>query len=177
MNDLVREGKVRLKGLSAYSEDHFETLVPLIQPTVLQSWAHALDDHFVRPGSRLSQLMQTHHLSFVAFSPLAQGVLLDKFDPAHPPQFAPGDNRKDNKNFSPERLTMLKPKLQKLKARFGATTADLSAVALNYILAQPHVACVIPGFRNPRQAEFNVAGSGRTLSADDLQFIQDTLTG
>jgi aryl-alcohol dehydrogenase-like predicted oxidoreductase len=44
--------------------------------------------------------------------------------------------------------------------RFGSTE-DLVAVALNYVLGQPHVACVIPGFRNERQAKSNLRPMGR----------------
>src|SRR5947199_2208923 len=93
MDRLVKEGKVRIKGQSAYSADDFEKTVPVVRPAVLQSWAHALDDQFVRPGSPVDELMKTNDLSFVAFSPLAQARLLDKFDPKNPPQFEPGDNR------------------------------------------------------------------------------------
>jgi aryl-alcohol dehydrogenase-like predicted oxidoreductase len=175
MDALVKEGKVRVKGLSAYSNDDFERLVPKIRPQVLQSWANAIDDQFIRPGSRLQNVMQEHDLTFVAFSPLAQGRLLDKFNPDHPPQFEPGDHRKDSKSFSAEVLAELKPKLEKLKAKFGATTEDLAAVALQYILGHSSVSCVIPGFRNARQAKCNVAGADRALSADDLAFVRDTL--
>ena len=49
----VKEGKVRIKGQSAYSADDFEKTVPLVKPAVLQSWAHALDDQFIRAGSRV----------------------------------------------------------------------------------------------------------------------------
>src|SRR5436190_8390619 len=175
MDALVKEGKVRLKGQSAYSADDFEKTVPVVRPAVLQSWAHALDDQFVRPGSRVSNLMEKHGLSFVAFSPLAQARLLDKYDPSKPPQFEPGDHRKNSKAFSAEEIGKLKPKLEKLKKRFGGTTEDLASVALNYLLAQPRVACVIPGFRNERQARCNLAGVGRTLSEDDLKFIRETL--
>jgi myo-inositol catabolism protein IolS len=175
MDKLVEEGKVRVKGQSAYSADDFEKLVPVVRPQVLQSWAHALDDGFVRPGSRVSKLMEEHDLTFVAFSPLAQARLLDKYDPSKPPQFEPGDNRKDSQGFSGEAIAELKPKLKKLKERFGDSTEDLASVALNYILAQPRVACVIPGFRNERQAQCNVAAAGRTLSDSDIQFIRDTL--
>jgi len=174
MDQLVQEGKVRIKGQSAYSADDFERIVPVVNPQVLQSWAHALDDQFVRPGSRVSNLLQERGMSFVAFSPLAQGRLLDKYDPKNPPQFEPGDNRRDKESFSGETLAALQPKLQKLKARFGETTEDLAAVALNYILAQPDVACVIPGFRNERQARCNVAAAGRALSADDVAFVRET---
>jgi aryl-alcohol dehydrogenase-like predicted oxidoreductase len=175
MDELVEEGKVRLKGQSAYSADDFEKIVPVVNPQVLQSWGHALDDQFVRPGSRVSNLLAERRMSFVAFSPLAQARLLDKYDPKNPPQFEPGDNRRDKETFSGAALKALKPKLQKLKERFGDSTEDLVAVALNYILAQPNVACVIPGFRNERQAKCNVSAAGRYLSAEDVKFVQETL--
>ncbi len=175
MRGLVKEGKVRLVGLSAYSADDFERLAPVIRPQVLQSWAHALDDQFVREGSRVDRLMQEYGLSFVAFSPLAQGLLLDKFDPKKPPVFEPGDNRLNNAKFSAEALAALKPRMDRLKSRFGSATEDLAAMALNYVLAHPKVCCVIPGFRNERQARCNVAGSGRALTADDVQFVRDVV--
>jgi aryl-alcohol dehydrogenase-like predicted oxidoreductase len=175
MDRLVKEGKVRLKGQSAYSDADFEKTVPVVKPAALQSWAHALDDQFIRAGSRVQKLMEQYSLSFVAFSPLAQARLLDKFDPAKPPQFEPGDHRRGKEAFSAEAIARLKPKLEKLKSRFGRTTEDLAAVALNYVLAHPRVACVIPGFRNERQARCNLAATGRALSNDDLQFVRATL--
>lgn len=177
MEALVQEGKVRVKGLSAYSSDHFLKLVPVVRPAVLQSWAHALDDQFIRPGSPVSALMARGGLSFVAFSPLAQGALLDKYDAANPPTFEPGDHRRNSAAFKAERLAVLKPKLERLKARFGDTTEALASMALQYVLAQPHVACAIPGFRNPRQARCNVAGAGRALSDADVAFVRETLAG
>src|SRR5208282_5811361 len=104
LDRLQKEGKIRVKGQSAYSEADFERAVPVVKPTVLQSWANALDDHFVRPGSPLQKLMDQYQITFVAFSPLAQGLLLDKFDPASPPQFEPGDHRQGNKRFQTEEL-------------------------------------------------------------------------
>ena len=175
LDALVAEGKVRVKGQSAYSADDFERAVPLVKPQVLQSWANALDDQFVRPGSRIGNLMEQHGMTFVAFSPLAQGRLLDKFDPAHPPAFEPGDHRRGSDAFGADAIAALQPKLAKLKARFGDSTEALAAAALGYILAQPHVACVIPGFRNERQARCNLAAESRPLNVDDLTFIRETL--
>ncbi|MCE0485017.1 MAG: aldo/keto reductase [Methylacidiphilales bacterium] len=175
MNQLVKEGKVRVKGLSAYNIEDFEEVVPVVKPEALQSWANALDDRFVQPGSRLVKLMDQHDLTFVAFSPLAQGILLDKYDPAKPPAFESGDNRKDHQAFGAENLKRLKPKLEKLKARFGSSTETLAATALNYILAQPRVACVIPGFRNENQARCNLGATKQELTPEDIRFIRDTL--
>jgi aryl-alcohol dehydrogenase-like predicted oxidoreductase len=173
LDALVKEGKVRIKGQSAYSYEDFARVVPVVKPVVLQSWANAMDDQFVRPGSPLVALMEKFDLTFVAFSPLAQGVLLDKYSADKPPQFEPGDYRTRSNNFSTEALAKVKPKLEKLKARFGSTTEDLAAMALNYLLAQPRVACVIPGFRNERQARCNLAGVNRTLSESDVAFIRE----
>ena len=177
MDRLVEEGKVRVKGQSAYSADDFERVVPKVRPSCLQSWAHALDDQFIKPGSRVSELMASNDLTFVAFSPLAQGRLLDKFDPKNPPTFEPGDHRQHNGGFKAEAIEKLQPKLEQLKARFGSTTEDLAAVALRYVLSQPYVACAIPGFRNERQVRCNLAGSNLVLSTEDVQFIRELLQG
>ena len=177
MDSLVAEGKVRLKGQSAYSVADFERAVPKVRPVVLQSWAHALDDGFIREGSPLQTLMETYVCNFVAFSPLAQGRLLNKFNPGNPPQFEPGDHRKGSSAFSAEAITALKPKLELLKARFGETTEDLAAMALGYVLAHPRIACVIPGFRNERQAKCNLAGVSKVLLPEDVAFVRATLKG
>jgi aryl-alcohol dehydrogenase-like predicted oxidoreductase len=175
MDRFVKEGKVRIEGQSAYSADDFERVVPVVRPQVLQSWAHALDDQFVRPGSRVQDLMEKYGMTFVAFSPLAQARLLDKYDPSRPPQFEPGDHRANSKAFTAEAIAALKPKLAKLKQRFGATSEDLASAALHYVLAQPRVSCVIPGFRNERQVSCNLAAVGRVMSTDDVAFVRQTL--
>lgn len=175
MDALVQEGKVRLKGQSAYNENDFAKTVPVVKPAVLQSWAHALDDQFIRPDSSVSRLMEENGLSFVAFSPLAQGRLLDKFDPKQPPVFEAGDHRQNRDAFKAEALADLQPKLRELKQRFGSSTEDLAGVALRYVLEQPKVACVIPGFRNERQVACNLAAENRELNPDDVEFIRRTL--
>lgn len=175
MDDLVAQGKVRIKGQSAYSADDFERVTPRVRPSVLQSWAHALDDGFIREGSRVSNLMERENMSFVAFSPLAQARLLDKFDPENPPQFEAGDHREHNGSFKPDALRALKPKLARLKERFGNETADLSAVAINYVLAHPRVACAIPGFRNAAQVKANLSGVGREFTTEDVAYVREAL--
>ncbi len=175
MNALVEEGKVRVKGQSAYASKHFEQIVPKLQPDVLQSWAHALDTKFIRPGTIVAELLRKHGMSFVAFSPLAQARLLGKFDPSRPPQFEPGDHRAGNAAFTAEALTELAPKIEALRARFGTSVEDLAGVALRYILGFPRVACVIPGFRNEAQVLANLAGVTRTLSDADRTFIAELM--
>jgi myo-inositol catabolism protein IolS len=171
LDALVKEGKVRLKGQSAYSDADFQRAVPVVKPAVLQSWGNALRPNFIKPDSVVGKLLAEHRMSFVAFSPMQQGILLDKFDPENPPSFDEGDNRRNHPRFQPDFLRPLKPKFAHLKARFGATTEDLAAVALRYVLNHPNVACAIPGFRNERQVACNLGGVHRQLSAADIAFI------
>lgn len=175
LDRLVEEGKVRIKGQSAYSSDDFVRVTPRVRPSVLQSWAHALDTRFIDPGSPVSNLMESEGMTFVAFSPLAQARLLDKYDPSKPPSFEPGDHRQNSGAFSAEAIAELKPKLAKLKGRFGDSIESLASVALNYVLAFPHVACVIPGFRNERQVQVNLGGAGQALTAEDVAFVKEAL--
>jgi aryl-alcohol dehydrogenase-like predicted oxidoreductase len=175
MDALVAEGKVRLKGQSAYNAADVVASVPVLKPTVLQSWANALDPQFVKLGSPVANLMAAHKMSFVAFSPLKQGLLLDKFDPDNPPQFEDGDIRKGNAGFGAENLRELRTKLARIKERFGSEIEDLSSVAQRYVLNHPNVACVIPGFRNERQVACNLAAVARSLSTEDLAFVEDVL--
>ena len=114
-------------------------------------------------------------MSYVAFSPLAQGLMLDKFDPENPPKFDEGDHRRAKDKYQPAALRELRPKLGILKARFGNTIADLSAIAQRYVLNHPNVACVIPGFRNETQVSCNLAAIERELSPEDIAFIDQTL--
>jgi len=173
MQQLIKQGKVRICGLSAYSSGDFSRLVPKIKPSVLQTWAHAIDDQFIRPGSDLQNLMDEHKLSLVTFSPLAQARLLDKYDPDNMPNFEPGDFRAVVDDFKPETIRALKPKLAKLKEKFGSTIEALASTALNFVLAHPNVACAIPGFRNEKQARCNVSAAGKKLTEDDVQFIRN----
>lgn len=173
LDALVQEGKVRLKGQSAYSDADFQRAVPVVRPMVLQSSANALRPHFIKPEGVVGKLLAEYQMSFVAFSPLQKGLLLDKFDPEHPPSFDEGDIRRTDSRFAPEFLRALKPKLAQLKARYGATPDDLAAVALRYVLNHPHVACVIPGFRNERQVAANLGGAQRALSAADIVWIDE----
>jgi aryl-alcohol dehydrogenase-like predicted oxidoreductase len=174
MRQLKKEGKIRLIGQSAYSAADFERLVPKVEPDVLQSWANIMDDRFIRAGSPVRNLLDARKMSFVAFSPLNQGVLLGKFDPKHPPKFEAGDHRLGDARFTTESLLKVQPKIEELKARFGKEVKDLARVALQYLLAEPCVACVIPGFRNSAQVEVNLAGADKPLSAEDVAFIRET---
>lgn len=59
--------------------------------------------------------MAENGITFVAFSPLAQGLLLGKYSASNPPQFDAGDHRKDSPRFQTENLEKLEPKIEAFK--------------------------------------------------------------
>ena len=173
MRKLKSEGKIRHIGLSAYTQEDFVRLIPIIDPDVLQASAHMLNLKMIDPGSPVAKLIAERDLGFVAFSPMAQGLLLDKYDAGNPPEFAEGDNRKRSIWFKADFLKQMKPKLEALKKRFGSSTGDLVRASLQYVLSYDAVSCVIPGFRNCAQVEMNLAPSGRHLSRDEAAWIKE----
>ncbi len=172
---LKREGKIRLIGQSAYSNDDFTRVVPKVGPDVLQSWAHALDTRYIDEGTPVRKLLDERKMSFVAFSPLGQGILLGKYKSTQKHEFEEGDHRKNSAQFSAENLSKVEPKIERLKQRFGDSQSELARVALQYLLSYPCVACVIPGFRNLAQVEVNLAGADRPLSAEDIAYVRSAV--
>jgi myo-inositol catabolism protein IolS len=170
---LKEEGKIRVIGQSAYSHEDFVRLVPKVKPEVLQSAASAIDDKFVREGSPTRQAMDKNNISFIAFGPVAQGLLLNKYDKNNPPKFDPGDHRANAPRFSKENLEKLEPKLQKLVTRFGGTTEELARMALQYLLHYEVVGSVIPGFRNLKQVKANLAGKDNPLCREEFDYIRE----
>lgn len=182
MHALVKEGKVRAVGQSAYSDEDFERAIPVLKPDVLQNKANLRYDPFIRPGCRVQQLMDAHGCTFVAFGPLDQGILLDKFDPEKPPRFEEGDYRNSRKDFAPDVLRGVRAKLARVKERFGVkdaeATAMLSSIASRWVLGHKNVCSAIPGFRNAAQARANVrAAADASMTDAEVGWLRGVFAG
>jgi aryl-alcohol dehydrogenase-like predicted oxidoreductase len=177
MHTLREEGKIRAIGLSAYSNERFQTLVPRIQPDILQGHCNILHDEFIHPEKAVSRLCKERGITFVTFGPLSQGVLLGKYNSANPPSFEDGDHRKNAERFSAAYLARVEGPLAEVKARFGATIPELARVALQYNLAHETVACTIPGFRNVSQVETNLAHTDKPLTEEEVSLIRGWFAG
>jgi len=172
MHKLKEEGKIRLIGQSAYSHEDFLRVVPKVKPEVLQSSASAMDDKYVADGTPTRKLLEENKMSFIAFGPVGQGLLLGKYNKNNPPQFEPGDHRLNAPRFSAESLANLEPKIEKLKAKFGSSIEDLARAALQYLLHYNVTGAVIPGFRNLNQVKVNLSGADKPLTDEEFNFIK-----
>ena len=172
MYKLREEGKVRLIGQSAYSNEDFGKLIPKVKPDVIQSYANAMETIFIEDNSPTRKLMEENQISFVAFRPIGQGLLLGKYNKKNPPKFEDGDHRRGLERFSAESLANLEPKIQMLKEKFGSNIEDLARVALQYLLHYNFVGAVIPGFRNLHQVKVNLSAIDNTLTNDEFEFVK-----
>lgn len=170
---LKEEGKIRMIGQSAYSHDDFVKLIPKVKPDVIQSYASAVDDRFVREGTPTRKLLDENNISFIAFGPLHQGILLGKYSKDNLPKFEPGDHRASSAKYTLESLTKLEPKIEKLKEKFGTSNEELARMSLQYLLYYNVVGAVIPGFRNLRQVISNLSSADKPLSEAEFSYIQN----
>lgn len=169
---LKDEGKIRLIGQSAYSHNDFVKLIPKVKPDVIQSFSSAMDDRFIKEGSPARKLLDDYNISFIAFGPIAQGILLGKYTASNPPVFEPGDHRAKAERFKPENLKRVEPIIEKMKVRFGPSNQELSRAALQYLLHYDQVGAVIPGFRNLSQVRSNLSGMDNPLTENEFIFMQ-----
>lgn len=176
MYRLRDEGKIRLIGQSAYKHEDFVKLIPKVKPDVIQSFASALDDRFIREGTPTQKLCKENQISFIAFGPLGQGILLGKYSKDNPPQFQPGDHRANSPRFKPDYLAKVEPKIEALKSRFGSDLESLARAALQYVLYHSTVAAVIPGFRNLKQVMINLSAMDKPLTEEEFNFIQNVFS-
>ena len=172
MYRLKDEGKVRLVGQSAYSHEDFQKLIPKVKPDVIQSYANAMERKFINEGTPTRKLMDDNKISFVAFRPIGQGLLLGKYSKDNLPQFRDGDHRKGLSRFSKENLEKLEPKLQKLKDKFGASQEELARVAMQFLLHYKIMGAVIPGFRNLHQVKVNLSAMDKPLTDEEFEYVK-----
>jgi aryl-alcohol dehydrogenase-like predicted oxidoreductase len=93
-----------------------------------------------------------------------EGVLTGKYTADS--KFPEGDFR--NRYFAGDRLERAVKRVEKIKETIADTGMTLAEVALKFALAHPAVSTVIPGIRNVKQAEANIAASDSKPLSDEL---------
>lgn len=171
---LKDEGKIRVIGQSAYSNEDFMKLIPKVNPEVIQSFANPIEKDFINSNSPTRKLIEERKISFVSFRPLGEGLLLGKYSSKNPPQFEFGDHRRGLKRFSKEHLEWLEPRIEKMKLKFGSSINELGRAVLQYLLYYKFVGTVIPGFRNLSQVKSNLFAADKPLTKEEFGFIEET---
>lgn len=151
MAELIREGKIREWGISEVNEAYLRRAHAVCPVAAIQNRYSMM----ARWYESLFPALEELGIAFVAFSPLANGVLSGQFDT----QFAASDYRHGMPQFSPEGLEKnraLRDLLQQLAFAKEATPAQ---VAMAWLLARRPYIVPIPGTRKEPRLQENVGAS------------------
>ncbi|GAB4241139.1 MAG: aldo/keto reductase [Acidobacteriota bacterium] len=114
-----------------------------------------------------------HGIAFLAYSPLANGLLTGKITPER--EFAEGDLRRDHPRFSVENRRRVLRFLAEIEPIAEARGLTISQLVIAWTLAQPGVTHALVGARNVEQAVANAAAGDVELSPEELRAIEEAL--
>jgi aryl-alcohol dehydrogenase-like predicted oxidoreductase len=170
--DAVQHGLTRAVGVSNFNRQqmlHTETVLVKRGVTLASNQViYNLLNREVESNGLLETCRQ-HHITLIAYSPLAQGLLGGKYSASNPPSGIRG------RKFSTSLLNRLPP-LIRLLAEIGHSHGDKTPaqVALNWVMCKGAVP--IPGAKNLRQAQENTGALGWSLTPDEIAAL-DKATG
>ncbi len=162
--ELVKAGKVRHIGICEASAATIERAHNVHPLAAVQSeyslWSRDPEhDNVLATCRRLG-------IAFVAYSPLGRGFLTGAL--RTPDDFAADDYRRFSPRFQGENFKRNLALVEKVKALAAAKGVSASQLALAWILAQGDDIIPIPGTKQRKYLESNVAAASLTLSTDEL---------
>jgi L-glyceraldehyde 3-phosphate reductase len=174
---IVSSGRALYVGLSNYPAELTRRAAELLRasgtPCVIHQARYSLLDRGIEGG--LLQTLEDIGIGCIAFSPLAQGLLTDRYlDGTVPP-----DSRAARpagflrpEHITPERLTLI----QRLNQVATAGDRSLAQLALAWVLRHDGMSSVLIGASHERQVLAAVSALQHpALSADELQAIDHIL--
>ncbi len=171
LRDIVRQGKALYVAISNYeaeaSEKAFKLLRELKVPVILHQNRYSLLDRSVENG--LLDTLEKNGVGFIAFSPLAQGLLTNKYIGALPKESRAA---KKYTYLNKEAIKKNRFKIQLLKKIAEERNEKLSEMAISWLLHKPQVTSVLIGVSSAEQLRENIkAIGGKPFSKEQLQQI------
>ena len=168
MDRLQELGKIRYWGISIGTpEEGLEV--------VRQGWGYTLQVLYnvlnQAPAKELFPLAKERGYGIIARVPLASGLLTGKF---RPDSVFPQDDVRQN-FLTARRLEEAIARVDEAKSIVGGGARNLGEAALRFVLANDAVSTTIPGARNVRQVEANVAAVEGRLPPDVIQKLRTRL--
>lgn len=170
MAQLVKEGKVRYLGLSEAGPQALRRAVKVHPIAALQTeyslWSRDPEDHILATCRELG-------IGFVAYSPLGRGFLtgqIKSFEDLTADDYRRVSPRFQGENF--QRNLDLVRRVEEMARERGCKPSQL---ALAWVLAQGDDIVPIPGTKQRKYLEENVAALEITLTPDDLRRINTAI--
>jgi L-glyceraldehyde 3-phosphate reductase len=168
LDTAVRQGKALYAGVSSYSAEKTREAEAILRelgtPLLIHQPSYSLLNRWIEPD--LLDALGELGVGCITFSPLAQGMLTDKYLDGIPP-----DSRAaENSSLSPDLLTdEALDRIRGLNEIAQARGQSLAQMALAWTLRDPRVTSTLIGASGVKQLEDNVA------SLEKLEFTDDEL--
>jgi L-glyceraldehyde 3-phosphate reductase len=175
LSDIVRQGKALYVGISNYSDEQSSTAIEILRsngtPCLIHQAKYSMLVRWVEDA--LLDTLQREGVGLIAFSPLAQGLLTDRYL-----RGVPVDSRAAKNVFlhtgdiTPEYLAQVEA-LNEVAAERGQTLAEM---ALAWLLKDPRVTSVLIGASSVAQLNDNLKALKNTdFTTHELTLINNIL--
>jgi L-glyceraldehyde 3-phosphate reductase len=171
LHTAVQQGKALYVGISSYSDRRTAEAIAMLRrlgtPLLIHQPSYSLLNRWIEQG--LLDVLGTEGVGCIAFSPLAQGLLTDRYLHGIPEDSRARENSSLSKDMlSDENLAHVRA-LTAIAERRGQSLAQM---ALAWALRDPRVTSVVIGASSVVQLEQNVAALGHLgFPADELAEI------
>jgi L-glyceraldehyde 3-phosphate reductase len=174
--DIVRRGKALYVGISNYSAEQTQKALEVLKehrvPCLIHQARYSMFDRWTEPG--LLPLLKQEGVGMIAFSPLAQGLLTDKYLHGIPEnsRAAKSTGSLQRDQVTPETVEKVR-RLNKIATERGQTLAEM---ALAWLLKDAYVTSVLIGASSVAQLLDNLkALQNTTFSTEELSAIEGIL--
>jgi L-glyceraldehyde 3-phosphate reductase len=166
LDDAVRAGKALYTGISMYGADSTDAAVELAEkPLIIHQPIYSIFNRWVEDEGVLDAC-ERNGLGVIVFSPLAQGLLTDRYLRGIPE----GSRATHSRYFHRDDVTEEKlAKVRSLNEIAEARGQTLAQMALAWTLRDPRVTSALPGASSVAQLEQNIG------ALDNLAFGEDEL--
>jgi L-glyceraldehyde 3-phosphate reductase len=171
LSDIVRQGKALYVGISNYQPKETVEASKLLKemkvPFILHQARYSIFDRWVEDG--LLETLGNEGLGCIAFSPLAQGMLTNKYINGIPEGSRAA---KDLTYLDKEEVNKNLEKIKNLADIASQRGQKLSQMAIAWLLNRPNVASVLIGASSANQLKENFAALDQLqFSAEELKLI------
>lgn len=172
MKELIEQGKITHWGISEADEEIIRRAHKVCPITAIQNRYSMM----YRDYEKLFPVLEELNIGFVAFSPLANGLLTAQYH-SHAEFEKPGDYRSAMPQFTEEGLKENEKFLLWIKQLAEEKNATPAQISLAWMSAKKPYIVPIPGTRKVGRLEENMRASKITLSKDEVHTIDEMLNG
>ncbi|SMQ67846.1 L-glyceraldehyde 3-phosphate reductase [Plantibacter sp. VKM Ac-1784] len=176
LDAIVRSGKALYVGISSYSAERTAAAHAVARelgtPLVIHQPSYSILNRWVEDG--LTEVLTETGLGAIAFVPLAQGLLTDKYLGDGPAERATNRPSLPDRQVSEEMATRLRS-LNDIAVERGQT---LSQMSLAWVLNNPAITSALIGASRPEQLDENLAAlDGPAFTTEELEEIDRLAEG